>query len=104
MKTVAEEAHEFVVRPHIPGLKKFAAFAYVAERFGYRYMGHAPGGRGRLIQLVVKCLVPLEELAGRLVGELADALRRLGKLSESVVPRVGTSSEKNLRSDMCRPP
>ncbi|MBU6531900.1 hypothetical protein ACFUIW_24200 [Streptomyces sp. NPDC057245] len=44
MKAVAEEAHEFVVRPHIPGLKKFAAFAYVAECFGYRYMGHAPGG------------------------------------------------------------
>ncbi|MFF0514932.1 hypothetical protein [Streptomyces sp. NPDC004250] len=43
MKAVAEEASDFVVRPHFPGLKKFAAFAYVAESFGYRYCGHAPG-------------------------------------------------------------
>ncbi|EHN76476.1 integral membrane protein [Streptomyces coelicoflavus ZG0656] len=43
MKAVTEEAREFTVRPHFPGLKKFAAFAYVAERFGYRYVGHAPG-------------------------------------------------------------
>ncbi|MEU8555183.1 hypothetical protein ACQ88W_25725 [Streptomyces lividans] len=43
MKAVAEEAREFTVRPHFPGLKKFAAFAYVAESFGYRYVGHAPG-------------------------------------------------------------
>ncbi|MFG2678221.1 hypothetical protein [Streptomyces sp. NPDC048392] len=43
MKAVTEEAREFAVRPHFPGLKKFAAFAFVAERFGYRYVGHAPG-------------------------------------------------------------
>lgn len=43
MKAVTEEAREFTVRPHFPGLKKFAAFAYVAESFGYRYAGHAPG-------------------------------------------------------------
>ncbi|MGW3189435.1 hypothetical protein ACWDBT_16440 [Streptomyces ardesiacus] len=43
MKAVAQEAGEFVVRPHVPGLKKFAAFAYVAESYGYRYSGHAPG-------------------------------------------------------------
>ncbi|MFE0671910.1 hypothetical protein [Streptomyces sp. NPDC058867] len=43
MKAVAEEKNEYVVRPFNPGLKKFAAFAYVAKRFGYVYMGHAPG-------------------------------------------------------------
>ncbi|GHI92010.1 hypothetical protein [Streptomyces olivaceus] len=43
MKVVAAEAHEFVVRSRIPGLKKFAASAYVAEFFWYRYTGHAPG-------------------------------------------------------------
>ncbi|MFI7018822.1 hypothetical protein [Streptomyces sp. NPDC050164] len=43
MKAVAEEKSEYVVRPFFPGMKKFAAFAYIAERFGYRYMGHAPG-------------------------------------------------------------
>ncbi|PWI14425.1 hypothetical protein DI272_09865 [Streptomyces sp. Act143] len=43
MKAVGEEQSEYVVRPFFPGMKKFAAFAYVAERFGYRYMGHAPG-------------------------------------------------------------
>ncbi|MEV8122603.1 hypothetical protein AB0P07_00540 [Streptomyces sp. NPDC085944] len=43
MKAVAEEAEEFSVRPYFPGLSKFAAFAYVAQGFGYRYVGHAPG-------------------------------------------------------------
>ncbi|MFC7982673.1 hypothetical protein [Streptomyces sp. NPDC057336] len=43
MKAASEEAHEFTVRPRFPGMKKFAAFAYVAESFGYRYLGHAPG-------------------------------------------------------------
>ncbi|MFK0068195.1 hypothetical protein [Streptomyces sp. NPDC091046] len=43
MKAVGEEAREFVVRPLTPGLRKFAAFAYVAEQFGYSYAGHAPG-------------------------------------------------------------
>ena len=42
-KAVAEEASEFTVRPRLPGLRRFAAFAYVAEQFGYRYAGHAPG-------------------------------------------------------------
>jgi hypothetical protein len=42
-KAVAEEKSEYTVRPFFPGMQKFAAFAYVAERFGYRYMGHAPG-------------------------------------------------------------
>ncbi|MGX1911919.1 hypothetical protein ACWIID_24095 [Streptomyces phaeochromogenes] len=44
MKAVSEEKSEFSVRPYFPGMKKFAAFAYVAERLGYRYMGHMPGG------------------------------------------------------------
>ncbi|MBD0842757.1 hypothetical protein [Streptomyces sp. TRM68416] len=43
MKAVAEEKAEFTTRPYFPGMEKFAAFAYVAERFGYRYMGHVPG-------------------------------------------------------------
>ncbi|MBQ1094986.1 hypothetical protein KBY55_02440 [Streptomyces sp. b94] len=42
-KAVAEEAGEFTVRPRLPRLKRFAAFAYVAEQRGYRYAGHAPG-------------------------------------------------------------
>ncbi|MCF2128621.1 hypothetical protein L1I79_19580 [Strepomyces sp. STD 3.1] len=42
-KAVAEDASEFTVRPRLPGLKRFAAFAYVAEQSGYRYAGHAPG-------------------------------------------------------------
>ncbi|WP_328770614.1 hypothetical protein [Streptomyces sp. NBC_00286] len=44
MKAVSEEKNEHSIRPHFPGMKKFAAFAYVAERLGYRYMGHMPGG------------------------------------------------------------
>ncbi|MFC8085400.1 hypothetical protein [Streptomyces sp. NPDC057340] len=43
MKAVGEEVEKFSVRPHFPGLKKFAAFAYVAQSFGYRYVGHVPG-------------------------------------------------------------
>ncbi|WP_435615345.1 hypothetical protein [Streptomyces coelicoflavus] len=43
MKAVSEEVEEFSVRPHFPGLRKFAAFAHVAQSFGYRYVGHAPG-------------------------------------------------------------
>ncbi|MFF3406647.1 hypothetical protein ACFYW8_10595 [Streptomyces sp. NPDC002742] len=43
-KAMSEEKGEFAVRPYFPGMKKFAAFAYVAERVGYRYMGHMPGG------------------------------------------------------------
>ncbi|MFI7350590.1 hypothetical protein ACIBSR_30615 [Streptomyces sp. NPDC049936] len=42
-KAVTEEASEFTVRPRLPGLRRFAAFAYVAEQSGYRYAGHAPG-------------------------------------------------------------
>ncbi len=45
MKAVAEEAREFTARPYFPGLRKFAAFAYVAESYGYRYAGHAAGTR-----------------------------------------------------------
>ncbi|MGW7300489.1 hypothetical protein [Streptomyces sp. NPDC054829] len=43
MKAVAEEQSEFVVRPWFGGLKKLAEFALVADRFGYEYVGHAPG-------------------------------------------------------------
>ncbi|MGW0827453.1 hypothetical protein [Streptomyces sp. NPDC002845] len=43
MKAMAEEKSDYAVRPFFPGMKKFAAFAYVAERLGYRYMGHVPG-------------------------------------------------------------
>ncbi|MCU8589949.1 hypothetical protein ACFUMJ_02405 [Streptomyces olivaceus] len=43
MKAVEQESPQFVVRPHVPGLRKFAAFAHVAERFGYHYLGHAQG-------------------------------------------------------------
>lgn len=34
---------EYSVRPYTSSTKTFAAFAYVAEQFGYRYVGHTPG-------------------------------------------------------------
>lgn len=43
LTAVVGKKSELVIRPLLPRLKKLAAFAYVAERYGYGYAGHAPG-------------------------------------------------------------
>ncbi|MGW3494261.1 hypothetical protein [Streptomyces sp. NPDC001020] len=43
MTAAAEGKEEYAARPDFPGMKKFAAFAYVADKFGYQYVGHVPG-------------------------------------------------------------
>ncbi|WP_328873122.1 hypothetical protein OHT76_25145 [Streptomyces sp. NBC_00287] len=42
-KAVSEGAAEFTTSPNFPGSERLASFAQIAERSGYRYMGHAPG-------------------------------------------------------------
>ncbi|MGW1470357.1 MULTISPECIES: hypothetical protein [Streptomyces] len=95
MKAVVEEAHEFVVRPHIPGLKKFAAFAYIAERFGYRYMGHAPGGVALNNPYFLFLRTPDARERAALLTLSSEASNR--KLLPGMRPGLGLTPDKEAR-------
>ncbi|MGW0736722.1 hypothetical protein [Streptomyces sp. NPDC002851] len=43
MQAARRGESEYHVRPYLISRKQFAAFAYVADQLGYRFMGHSPG-------------------------------------------------------------
>ncbi|MFE6590694.1 hypothetical protein [Streptomyces sp. NPDC057781] len=99
MKAVAEEAREFAVRPHFPGLKKFAAFAYVAERFGYRYLGHAPGNAAlNNPYFLFRRMPDARERATALMG--ADAAAPVGNALPGMRPGLGFTPTPAARPEV----
>ncbi|MBD0740665.1 hypothetical protein [Streptomyces sp. CBMA29] len=70
---VATGRDQYEVQLTSPGLRKLAAYAYVAEQFGYRYAGPAPGSRSMNQPLMTFRRSPeLGELAARTAARYPD--------------------------------
>lgn len=72
-----------------PGLRTLAAFAYVAERYGYRYVGYGAGGAGSRLPVLEFVRLPDAARRGAAAAAAFPAAGRGGPLPGMRADRAG---------------